>query len=381
MEMLRGNEVDRPPVNFYEVGGFCVDPADPDPFNIYNDPSWTPLLEMAEERTDLIRMMNPVRQKSHQAWESAGRGMYHSDQQVRVEEEIRGKRKFIRTIFKTGNGELTSVQCRETDADTAWTIEPLLKDVRDVDTFLELPDEMFEEHVDVAPLLQEEKQLDDRGIVMVDTEDPLCAAATLFTLEEYAIFALQEQKRFHLLLEKCARYLYRRVEAVCRLFPGRLWRIYGAEFAASPYLPPRLFREYVVRYTRPMIDMIHAGGGFVRLHCHGRVRAVLDMIIEMGSDAIDPVEAPPQGDCELRDVRRRYGRELVIFGNLQASDLESMEQGVFRKKVEQTLAAGTEGTGRGFVLMPTAAPFQRKLPARAIRNFETMLDVVASFGG
>ena len=67
---LEGKPVDRPAVSFYEVGGLTMDPADPDPFNIYSDPSWRPLLELAEERTDLIRMRSPVRAHSHQAWEA-----------------------------------------------------------------------------------------------------------------------------------------------------------------------------------------------------------------------------------------------------------------------------------------------------------------------
>ncbi|KPL10308.1 MAG: hypothetical protein AMS26_21600 [Bacteroides sp. SM23_62] len=54
-----------------------------------------------------------------------------------------------------------------------WTIEPLLKDIDDVKTFLQLPDEVFEEEIDVEPLLKQEKELGDRGILMVDTEDPL----------------------------------------------------------------------------------------------------------------------------------------------------------------------------------------------------------------
>ncbi len=60
MATLCGEPVDRPAVNFYEIGGFKDDPSYPDEFNIYNDPSWKPLLELAEQQTDLIRMRSPV---------------------------------------------------------------------------------------------------------------------------------------------------------------------------------------------------------------------------------------------------------------------------------------------------------------------------------
>src|SRR5512145_3318430 len=60
MATLRGEPVDRPAVSFYEIGGFAVDPTNQDPFNIYNSESWQPLLRLAEEETDLIRMAGPA---------------------------------------------------------------------------------------------------------------------------------------------------------------------------------------------------------------------------------------------------------------------------------------------------------------------------------
>jgi hypothetical protein len=56
---LEKSPVDRTPVNLCEVGGFKVDPNDQDPFNIYNSPSWRSLLELANERSDLIWMRPP----------------------------------------------------------------------------------------------------------------------------------------------------------------------------------------------------------------------------------------------------------------------------------------------------------------------------------
>ena len=51
---------------------------------------------------------------------------------------------------------------------------------------------------------------------------------------------LAEPALFHQLLEKMARSIHRRTEQVSRLFPGRLWRIYGPEYATPPYLPDHI---------------------------------------------------------------------------------------------------------------------------------------------
>ena len=68
MATLKGEVVDRPAVNFYEIGGFLVNLNDPDEYNIYNSHSWQPLLNLAENHTDIIRMVSPVRAQSHLSW-------------------------------------------------------------------------------------------------------------------------------------------------------------------------------------------------------------------------------------------------------------------------------------------------------------------------
>ncbi len=56
MASIRGESVDRPPVSFYEINGLDERPEDNDPFNIFNHPSWRPLIELAREKSDRIVM-------------------------------------------------------------------------------------------------------------------------------------------------------------------------------------------------------------------------------------------------------------------------------------------------------------------------------------
>jgi len=382
MATLRGEPVDRPAVNFYEIGGFEIDPSDPDEFNVYNDPSWRPLLQLAEEQTDLIRMRSPVGSRSHEVEVFPSRPDSQSPltEFVQTEEYVEGRCLFNRTTVNIGSRVLTSLTRRSSDTDTVWTVEPLLKNTDDLKAYLELPDEIFARDLDIAKLVDEDERLGDRGIVMVDTEDPICAAACLFSMEDFTVIALTEQKLFHRLLEKVARPLYDRTEETARAFPGHLWRIYGPEYVTEPYLPPHLFKEYVVCYSGPMVETIKSYGGFARIHCHGRIRAVLDDIVDMGADAIDPIEPPPQGDIELVDVHREYGKDLVLFGNLEVADLEGMEPSDFEKVVQKALIEGTGTPGKGFVLMPSSAPNGRKITPKVMANYETMVRLAARFG-
>jgi hypothetical protein len=375
MATLMGKAVDRPAVNFYEIGGFLVNPSDPDGYNIYNSPSWQPLLNLAENHTDLIRMVSPVRAQSHLSWD--GRANADIRKQI-VEEKLweDNNSRFTRLTYKVGRRELTTLSRRDREIDTVWTIEPLLKNTEDVNLFLELPDEIFEENINIGHLEEQEKKLGDNGIIMIDTEDPVCAVASLFSLETFTIFALTEQELCHKLLEKHARYIHKRTEKVARELPGRLWRIYGPEYITEPFLSPALFNDYVVKYTGPMVKQIKKYGGFARIHSHGCIKNILDYIREMDADAVDPVEPPPHGDVDLQYVRRKYGEQLVLFGNIEISDIESMPGERFRKVVKQTIADGISGEGRGFVLMPTASPYGRNISELTLRNYQIMIEEV-----
>jgi uroporphyrinogen-III decarboxylase len=155
--------------------------------------------------------------------------------------------------------------------------------------------------------------------------------------------------------------------------------VVGPEYASPPYLPPRLFAEYVTRYDTPMVEAIQSRGGFARVHSHGRLRDVLDHIAATGCTGLDPVEPPHQGDVSLAYVREKYGEQMVLWGNIEASDLENLPAEKFRVKVETALREGTAGEGRGFVLMPSACPYGRELGDRALRNYELMLELTESF--
>ncbi len=368
---LNGKPVDRPPVNFYEIGGFKVDPNDPSPYNIYNDDSWKPLLELCEEETDITRMISPIANHLQP-------DIVEQYRKVEVYENDNGS-VFTKTSIKIGDKELTSLTRRDPDINTVWTLEHLLKSPEDAKAFLQLPDEYFQYEINTGKIIEEERILDEKGIVMIEIADPICAVAGLFSMEDFVVLGLTEQELIIEMLEKVSKGIYDVVDRTSKALPGRLWRICGAEYATEPYLPPNLFKEYVVKYTKPIVDMINAEDGYSRIHCHGKISKVLPYFIEMGATAIDPIEPPPQGDVNLGDVRREYGKYLVLFGNIEVSDIENLSPSDFEQVVAKSLVEGTCGEGKGFVLMPSAAPYGRKITDDVLRNYETMVRLTKSF--
>jgi hypothetical protein len=369
MATLNGKPVDRPAVSFYEISG-NQDTTNPDPFNIYSDPSWRPLIELARDKTDCIVMYGVW--FKNQPPNPQGE-LFKTD--VRYENGSR----LTTTTIKAGKRTLTCRSRQDPDVNTVWTLEHFLKDADDFRAWLDLPDGEFGGEPETTGVLAMEKRLDDSGIVMIDTFDPLCCVAPLFEMGEFTVIAMSEPELFHRALEKVSRHLYKRTEAVAKALPGRLWRIYGPEYASPPYLPPHLFKEYVTRYITPMVQTIQKYGGFARIHSHGRLHDILDHIVATGCMGLDPIEPPPQGDVSLAYVREKYGRQLVLFGNLEASDIENLPPEQFREKVARALREGTVGKGRGFVLMPSACPYGRKLSSRSMKNYEIMVEMTERF--
>ena len=81
MATLRGEPVDRPAVNFYELNGLDENPDDPDAYNVFNHSSWRQLIELTRARSDRIVMRgaafkdllpDPVESlSSEETWEKA----------------------------------------------------------------------------------------------------------------------------------------------------------------------------------------------------------------------------------------------------------------------------------------------------------------------
>ena len=197
-------------------------------------------LQLAEERSDLIRMRSAVRSRSWDPYRTLS-GQGQSDEfrdLMQLHRYVEGEWHCTRVTIRIGGRLLSSTTRRSTQVDTVWTTEHLLKSVQDVEAYLQLPEGFFTEEIDVAPLVEEDARTGDRGIVMVDTEDPICAAASLFSMEDFLTIALTEPELLHRLLEKLSPSIQARTERVSREFPG----ISGASTAPSTRPSPFCLR-------------------------------------------------------------------------------------------------------------------------------------------
>lgn len=368
---MRGQPVDRPALSFYELDG-SQDPASLDPFNIYSDPSWRELLTLTRAHTDLIRRQgvactggdDPAGDLTTTRTWLDDQGRRHQERRIRVGDRI-----------------LSNHWRRDPDVDTVWITEHLLKDAADLAAWAALPVPADPGQPDTARFLATEAALGEAGIMMVDTSDPLCDLAGLMAMQDFSVLCLEEPALIERALERAAAIRLPCIRRISAALPGRLWRIYGPEYASPPYLSPRFYERLMVRWDREVVQAIQAHGGWARIHSHGRLRSVLPQIAALGADGLDPIEPPPQGDMHLAEVRAAIGRDTVLFGNLEMADIENMPTSELRLRVRRALTEGTSGPGRGFVLMPSAAPYGRTLSPLTLANYQAIVEERAGFVG
>ena len=367
---LAGGTPDRVPINTYELAGR-------NSLDWYNQqPSYRGLMDYIRAHTDCVTNWNPRPATDRYTCEER---FLCSDYPVEIETRTETVGQFQRTtrICHTPKGDLRSVTQSAADVYTTWQVEHWCKSTGDVDKALSVPYEPA--RYDALDLARVHAELGEGGIVMASVGDPAYLAADLMSFQEYMMWAFEETDHFArtvaIIAERAMENLRRQLDC-CVL---DLYRIVGPEYFTPPYLSPAMFRRFVVPHITEMTRLIHARGGKVRLHCHGKMAQVLDMILETGCDGIDPCEPPPDGDIALDEVKRRcHARGVSVWGNIELKLLEQGTPGQVRAEVQTIM--GQAKDGGGFVLMPTAGPINIPLAASTEANYKAFIDAGLEFG-
>jgi len=114
-----------------------------------------------------------------------------------------------------------------------------------------------------------------------------------------------------------------------------------------------------------------------RIHCHGKINQVLDDILLCRVDALDPCEAPPDGDITLRELKEKTSGQLCLFGNLQPRLLEHGTAYEVRDAVRQCMEEAKDGGG--YVIMPTSAPINTPLSPITEENYLAYIDAALEY--
>jgi hypothetical protein len=123
------------------------------------------------------------------------------------------------------------------------------------------------------------------------------------------------------------------------------------EFSSTqgPLFSPALFeRIFHPLYKRMFASWRAAGMENIVLHCDGNCMPLLDMLIDAGFNGLQGV-APSTG-MWLPDIKKRYGRRLVLIGGMD--NIDTLVHGT-REDIERQTAALVEAAQDGGVILGT----------------------------
>lgn len=107
------------------------------------------------------------------------------------------------------------------------------------------------------------------------------------------------------------------------------------------FFSPDYWRQYFKPWVKAIADYAHSKGLLVIYHGCGNVRKILPDFIEIGIDALNPLEA--KADLDAVELRKEYGPKLGICGNSNIQIWEAGDTEQIRKEVLRKLNAAKGG--------------------------------------
>ncbi len=265
------------------------------------------------------------------------------------------------TLLHTPKGDLVSVRRQSQIGDPGYNTEHYIKEEEDIEKILSLPYEapngFQRDHYDCAV-----SAVRERGVAMIGLPHAGYFVHKLMGSETLAYLSVDARE---LVDELCAVFAKRLYDHVKRILATGvehpIFSLIGPEVFLPLLMGPQDFEDYVFKYDKPLCDLIHEAGGYVWVHCHGKVNRFLDRFIAMGVDVLNPLEPGPNGDVEMAQIAERYGNRLGLEGNIEIQEILLSSQERIAALIDECVAAGWRS--RRFILCPSAGYMEYARPS------------------
>lgn len=128
--------------------------------------------------------------------------------------------------------------------------------------------------------------------------------------------------------------------------PDGVWLYEDLGYKGRLFCSPATFGALIFPYYAEMVEFFHGYDLPVVLHTCGYTEPALDLVVEAGFDALNPMEVKAGNDP--LGIAERYGDRLCLVGGLDARVLESRDRSLIRSEVTR-LVQGMKSRGARFV--------------------------------
>ncbi len=328
----------------------------------YRKSSWDPVFDRNAEAGDILTWWFEKTIATDE-----GRVDRHAHCLERNEEYEKWK-----TVFATPDGELT--QIHRNQFLTVATEDYAVKSMADLAAAKWILSEQTRVDEEATRRHFQEVTRDPSTLPMLFTEDPVNPVVELLGPTQYCLMIMDAEKELVELIDIAAVPIMRKLDDVLKTGIDPVIWLDGSEMAVPPYTGPDRFRRLVFPYHKQIVDIAHAYGCPVLTHCHGPIGCVLDQFLEAGIDATHPFEAPPTGDISPKQLKARAGGTVCFVGNIQLDLMLRAPREKIAEQVKELLEVFDDWRQGGFILSISATPTCREAPARAVENYQFLLE-------
>ncbi|MBD3183935.1 hypothetical protein GF312_16745 [Candidatus Poribacteria bacterium] len=141
----------------------------------------------------------------------------------------------------------------------------------------------------------------------------------------------------------------------------------------APIMSPDIFRKFVLPYLQEMVDLAKEKDVPFIKHTDGNIWSIIDMIVDTGIDALDPLE--PIAGMDIGDVKEKYGNRIALIGNIDCTELLTHgSPDEVTEAVKETIAKA--GIGGGYILASSNSIHPGVKP----ENYKAMVDAARKYG-
>lgn len=143
----------------------------------------------------------------------------------------------------------------------------------------------------------------------------------------------------------------------------------------GPLLSPDMFARFLLPHLKRLIDLGHAYGHKVQMHCCGGIAPLIPMLIEAGLDGLHAVQPSCVG-MDLRELKERFGRKMLFNGAIDSHHILIDGSAEFvRQKTREVLDIMMPGGG-----YVAGASHDSILEETPVENILAMFDTVKEYG-
>jgi hypothetical protein len=137
-----------------------------------------------------------------------------------------------------------------------------------------------------------------------------------------------------------------------------------------------MFRTIAFPAVKRAVELATSVGIPTHIHsCGQETELVKIMAEETDLTIIDPLEIPPMGDCNLKDLKKKYGSKLTLKGNLHTTDV--MLRGTVEDVARASKQAIDDAAEGGRFILSTGDQCGRDTP---FENLRTMVQIAREYG-